>query len=250
MAVTSRRTAHRSRHLTGTSGRGQARSGSVTDASADDLAAWDSVAEQYASQPDVDWFDDFFDRHLGDVTGKRVLDLGCGHGWFADRLVTRGADVDAVDGSAELLKIARASHPGVSFRQVDLREGIDGEYDIVVALMVLMDVADLAKLRPRVCRGGVLLATILHPAFFLQKTVDDESGGYRQVRRYLDDEEWWIESFGGHRHYHRPISKYVDWIASLGLGVVELFEPPAASYDGWRARIPTRLGLAARPIES
>jgi SAM-dependent methyltransferase len=220
----------------------------VTDGPVDDLVAWDRVAETYVSQPRVDWFDDFFDRHLGNVDGKRVLDLGCGHGWFADRLVRLGADVDAVDGSTELLDIGRAAHPNVSFRHVDLRDGITGDYDVVVALMVLMDVADLSVLRPRLRAGGVLLATILHPAFFLQKTVDDERGGYRQVRRYLDEEEWWIESFGGHRHYHRPISKYVEWLSALGLGVVELFEPPAASYEGWRARIPTRLGLAARPL--
>lgn len=220
----------------------------MSDTADDDLAAWDQVAGRYAEEPQVDWFDDFFDRHLGDVADKRILDLGCGHGWFADRLRTRGAVVDAVDGSGELLQIARARYPEVGFRQVDLRNGIEGDYDVVVALMVLMDLPDLDVLRPRLRSGGVLVATILHPAFFLQKTVDDELGGYRQVRRYLDEEEWRIESFGGHRHYHRPISSYVDWIGSLGLGVVELFEPPAAVYEGWRARIPTRLGLAARPI--
>lgn len=226
----------------------QADSVEVSDASGDDLAAWDRTAAAYAAQPQVDWFDDFLDRHLGDVAGKRILDLGCGHGWFAERLRTRGAVVDAVDGSSELLTIARARYPDVEFRRADLRAGIEGEYDAVVVLMVLMDLPDLAVLRPHVRDGGVLLATILHPAFFLQKTVDDELGGYREVRRYLDEEEWWIESFGGHRHYHRPISSYVSWISSLGLGVVELFEPPAAVYDGWRARIPTRLGLAARPL--
>ena len=45
---------------------------------------------------------------------------------------------------------------------------------------------------------GVLVATILYPAFFPQKTVDEEGrGGYRQVRGYLENEAWWIEGFGG-----------------------------------------------------
>ncbi len=125
-----------------------------------------------------------------------------------------------------------------------------GEYDIVAALMVLMDLPDLATLRPQVAPGGVLVATLLHPAFFNQRTVDDASGGYREVRGYLEDEEWWIETFGGHRHYHRPLGAYVEWVASLGLGVVELFEPAPTAYDGWRSRIPTRLGLAARGLSS
>lgn len=116
--------------------------------------------------------------------------------------------------------------------------------------MVLMDIPDLTELRVRIRPGGVLVATILHPAFFLQQTVDDEAGGYRQVRGYLDEDEWWIDGFGGHRHYHRPLSAYVAWVASCGLGLVELFEPEAVVYEGWRRKIPTRVGLAARPVDS
>ena len=52
---------------------------------------WDAAADAYAAQPQVDWFDAFLVRNLGDVTGKRVLDLGCGHGWFAGQLHERGA---------------------------------------------------------------------------------------------------------------------------------------------------------------
>jgi SAM-dependent methyltransferase len=214
----------------------------------DDLVAWNEVAEAYAEQPNVDWFDGFIDRHLGDVRGRRVLDLGCGHGWFTSELHQRGADVVGVDGSARLLEIARSRYPGVRFEERDLRNGYEGEFDVVVALMVLMDLPDLSSLRLQLSRSGVLIATILHPAFFMQKTVDDDHGGYRQVRSYLGQEEWWIEGFGGHWHYHRPLGAYVDWLASRGLGLVELFEPVPAVYEGWRRRIPTRAGLAARPV--
>jgi SAM-dependent methyltransferase len=221
----------------------------VQDGAAGDLELWDSVATAYAALPADDRFDEFLDRHLGNVAGKRVLDLGCGHGWFAGALHERGAEVVGIDGSEQLLAIARREHPNVDFRFVDLNDGIEGTFDVVVALMVLMDVPDLAVLRPQLAPDGVLVATILHPAFFNQRTVDDEHGGYRMVRGYLDHETWWIESFGGHRHYHRPLGAYVEWLASLGLGVVELLEPSTPAYEGgWRARIPTRLGIAARPI--
>jgi len=229
-----------------------ARLSQVQDDRIGDLDAWDAVADSYADQPQIDWFDEFLARHLGDVAGKRVLDLGCGHGWFTNELDRRGADVVGIDGSERLLAIARSRYPTATFEHRDLANGVgpdDGIFDAVVALMVLMDLADLSVLRPRIAPGGFVVATILHPAFFLQKTVDDEAGGYRQVRGYLDEEQWWIESFGGHWHYHRPIGHYVDWLASIGLGLVELFEPSAAVYTDWRARIPTRLGLAARRIE-
>lgn len=220
----------------------------VAGSDADDVQAWDAVADTYAAAGDSGVFDEFLQRHLGSVAGKRVLDLGCGDGWFASALQARGADVVAVDGSERLLELGRAKYPDVDFQCVDLRAGIGGTYDAVVALMVLMDLPTLDAIRPTVTTGGVLVATILHPAFFNQRTVDDEDGGYRQVRGYLDEEEWWIESFGGHRHYHRSLGYYAEWIASLGLGIVELFEPVPSPYTDWRARIPTRLGIAARPV--
>jgi len=216
----------------------------------DDLTAWDAIAAAYAEQPQVDSFDAFLDRYLADdLTGKRALDLGCGHGWFTNELYRRGAQVVGVDGSEALLDIARSRYPDVPFERVDLRAGYEGEFDIVVALMVLMDLPELSPLRLWVRAGGVFIATILHPAFFLQKTVDEEGGGgYRQVRGYLEDEAWWIEGFGGHWHYLRPLSAYVSWLSGCGLGVVELFEPEPTVYEGWRRKIPTRLGLAARPV--
>jgi SAM-dependent methyltransferase len=221
----------------------------VERADSRDVELWDGLAERYAAQIDVDWFDGFLERHLGDVAGKRVLDLGCGHGWFTARLHECGADVVGVDGSERLLEVARQRYPEVQFEYRDFADGLEGTYDIVVALMVLMDLPKLASVRPRITNGGVLIATILHPAFFLQTTVDDDQGGYRMVRGYLDEEVWWVDTFGGHRHYHRPLGAYIDWAASLGLGVVELYEPSAASYQGWRSRIPTRLGFAARPVQ-
>jgi SAM-dependent methyltransferase len=219
----------------------------------DDLDAWDAVAATYAATPDVDWFDDVLARHLGDVRGKRILDLGCGDGRVAAQLHERGADVVGIDGSAALLAIAERDHPGPRYEQRDLTvAGVgddDGAFDAVVCLMVLMDLRDLSRVRPRVAPGGVFVATMLHPAFFLQKTVDEADGrGHRQVRGYLEVEQWWIESFGGHWHHHRPLGAYVEWLASLGLGVTELFEPPAFVYEGWRRNIPTRLGLAARHV--
>jgi SAM-dependent methyltransferase len=216
-----------------------------------DLDAWDAAADSYAATEQIDWFDAFLDRHLPqDLTGRRVLDLGCGHGWFAAELHRRGADVHAVDGSARLLDIAAERHPGPTYEQVDLAAtGIAGTYDHVVTLMFVMDVPTLERIRPTVAVN--LVATLLHPSFWNQRTVDDSeigAGGYRRVTGYLDRATWRVEGFGGHNHYHRPLSDYVAWIADLGLGVSELCEPESLGYDGWRRRIPTRLGIAAQPL--
>src|SRR5689334_23541178 len=44
---------------------------------------------------------------LGDLSGLRALDLGCGSGTYATRLAARGAQVVGVDLSAMMLGLAR-----------------------------------------------------------------------------------------------------------------------------------------------
>ena len=97
--------------------------------------------------------------------------------------------------------------------------------------MVLMDLPTLESIRPIVAPGS---ARRHHPAPRVLQSADGERRrrGYREVRGYLDEEEWWIESFGNHRHYHRPLGYYAEWIASLGLGIVGTVRAGAVSLYG------------------
>jgi SAM-dependent methyltransferase len=236
----------------------------------EDLEAWDRAAASYATKVGVDGdtvyqrFRPFLWRHLVSENERgSVLDLGCGHGWLSGEIRARGAEVVGVDGSGRLLDIARRDHPDIRFEQADLIAGIPPDieaigFDRVVSHMVVMDLPDLAALGRSLSRclrpNGRVVITLLHPAFFLQPPYEDPETDerYRKVRGYLRHEEWWIESFGGHRHYHRPLGFYVNWLAAAGFGVVELFEPPVpggqSEYERWFAEIPTMLGLVAVPI--
>ena len=251
---------------------GAAPPAAATLSAVDDLAAWDRIAATYSQRTgDGDdsistRFAPFLDRHLGgDLTRLSVLDLGCGHGWLAERCRRRGADVLALDGSAELLAIGRARYPDVRFEHADLTVGLPPSvtsrtFDRIVAHMVLMDLPALdrlgAALAPCLAEGASLIATLPHPSFFNRSPAEDPDTGerYRKVTGYLDHEEWWIPTFGGHRHYHRPLGFYVNWLASIGLAVVELDEPPTpvpepvTDHDGWFATVPTMIGLAARRL--
>ena len=67
-------------------------------------ALFDAFAESYAEHARESVYNALYDRPavldlLGDVTGLRVLDAGCGPGYYAEELVRRGARVTAFDGS-------------------------------------------------------------------------------------------------------------------------------------------------------
>lgn len=86
----------------------------------------------------------------GDLPGRRVLDLACGHGQFSRALAGRRASVTAVDLSGRLLARAReieAREPvGIRYLEGDAANPSwwDGEpFDGVVCNMALMDIDDL-----------------------------------------------------------------------------------------------------------
>lgn len=82
-----------------------------------------------------------------DLSGRRILDAGCGTGAFAMEAARRGADVVAVDLSPTLVDLARdrtqgqPGHDRVDFRVGDMRSLDLGRFDHVVAMDSLIHYA-------------------------------------------------------------------------------------------------------------
>jgi SAM-dependent methyltransferase len=241
--------------------------------SADDIARWDAVAADYAAHADDSFyrrFGPFLWAQLGPVGGRRILDLGCGHGWLTGELAARGAEAVGLDGSKELIAAAREAHPGPAYTVADLTAGLPaeiGRFDAVVSHMVLMDVPELDRAVADVARvltpAGVFVFSILHPSFFSQDPAQDPATGtwHRRVTGYLAHERRWITTFGGHTHYHRPLSWYVGLLGRHGLAVTALHEPPTlprrpkpveewTAYEEWFSTIPTMLAISCRVLGS
>ena len=94
------------------------------------LAFYDTSAEVYVAGGSGGT-----SRQLGDFlellpAQARILDLGCGGGRDAERMIAEGFDVDATDGSPAIARVA-ASRLGrpvrtMRFDKLDEREGYDG----------------------------------------------------------------------------------------------------------------------------
>jgi magnesium-protoporphyrin O-methyltransferase len=117
-----------------------------------------------------------------DLTGRRVLDAGCGTGALAVEAARRGADVVAIDVSASLVNIARERAPtdlagSIDWRAGDMMSPDLGGFDHVVAMDSLIhyptnDIVDvLAALSARTRKSVVFTVTPRTPALMLMLTV-------------------------------------------------------------------------------
>jgi ubiquinone/menaquinone biosynthesis C-methylase UbiE len=114
---------------------------------------------------------------IGQVSGRTVLDLGCGTGRHAVWLASAGARVTAVDFSEGMLAEARRKPEaaGVQFVAHDLHRALpfgDGTFDLVISGLVLEHLSDLGgffREAHRVLRaGGRAVVSAMHPAMFLR----------------------------------------------------------------------------------
>jgi len=85
------------------------------------------------------------------VTHPRILDLGCGPGWYTDQLAQFG-DVTGIDLSESAINMARQRFPNINFIAANLYEYSLGrqEFDIVVCQEVIDHVENTAALVQRV----------------------------------------------------------------------------------------------------
>ena len=98
------------------------------------------------------------------LAGKSALDVGCGAGLLAEPLARLGAQVTALDASAELIEVARKHADGqglaIDYRAVPV-EQVDGRFDLVTSMEVIEHVADPAAfvgaLAKRLAPGGLLI---------------------------------------------------------------------------------------------
>ena len=186
---------------------------------------------------------------LGDVRGRRVLDLGCGEGGYSRELALRGASIIGVDGSARLIEVAReralAAGVEADFRcaNANALESIpDSSLDLVLASMSLMDIEDYSGAVWEVCRvlmaGGELLMSITHPCFSgpTSEWVHDEAGAtqYFAVDRYFERSVWDERITQRFRvpvvRRHRPLEDYMGELLKAGLMLRE-FQEPSATVD-------------------
>jgi SAM-dependent methyltransferase len=110
----------------------------------------------------------------GDVKGKRLLDIGCGTGRYADWFSGKGADVTGVDFCRSMLDIARKKNPRMDLVQAEIGHiPLAGRFDIVLCNLVLGHVSDLDAAMSEIAGctkpGGCIIISDLRTGFGFKK---------------------------------------------------------------------------------
>src|SRR5215510_7282448 len=202
--------------------------------------SYDDIADAYSAKVDSAPYNALYERPamlklLPDVAGARVLDAGCGAGWYAAELAKRGAVVTAIDASGALIEHARAlfASPAligvagqVELRVADLEQPLsfapDCYFDGIVSSLVLHYIRDWGSMLSEFCRilkpDGWFLFSTTHPA---ADAIRLQTHRYQEVE--LIDDYWeWV---GTVRYYRRPLSAIIKAITNSGLIVEQLVEP-------------------------
>ncbi|MDE7300376.1 MAG: class I SAM-dependent methyltransferase [Lachnospiraceae bacterium] len=204
---------------------------------------------------------------LGDVAGRKILDLGCGEGGYSRALAKKGAEVVSVDCSESAIRYAaeQAEKEKLFIRHYvrnscDLFEIADNSFDIVLCSMMLMDCEDFDSTVREAARvlkpNGRLIASVLHPCFDGNHDTGigrQGSGIDRQVvvMNYFEPKTWEAPLWRGRTPVvwrHRTMQDYVKAFVRNGLTIVDLDEPQATDEQAkmsiqmaWLQKIPLYL---------
>lgn len=174
-----------------------------------------------------------------------ILDAGCGVGALSGYLSSLSNDVTGVDCSPRSIDVARTRHPNCSFSSISLelyaQRNAGAAFDALIANMVLHCTPDLAGflsaahslLRP----GGLLIALLPHPAFYLSGRPGVPSISPTEQAHFTLP--FRIRGRTPHPasvwYFHRPISAYINSLDDAGFSSVRAEEPyqigPGRSHD-------------------
>lgn len=176
------------------------------------------------------------------LTGKTVLDLGCGYGMNCIEFIKNGASsVTGVDISEKMLSVAKEEsiHENIEYINMSMTDiaKVNKKFDFVYSSLAFHYINDFEKLCKDIYdllnENGVLLFSQEHP--LITATIDgnghynkDENGrktsytfsNYNEPgERYV---HWYVD---GVKKYHRTFSDTINALVKAGFRIEEVCEP-------------------------
>jgi ubiquinone/menaquinone biosynthesis C-methylase UbiE len=183
-------------------------------------------------------------RLIAPQEGEHILELACGQGFFARRFQeeAKGAVIDGMDISPELIEIAKKRAPKMNFiigNAEDCSAIADNTYDTVYMVLAIQNVERIDKLFGEVQRilktGGTFHIVMNHPTFRIPKEssweyVDEKNVQSRRIDAYLSTSKVAMDMHPGivgspqTISFHRPLQTYFKQMTKFGFAIDKLEE--------------------------
>lgn len=196
---------------------------------------YDDFAQAYSDENESSLLNAYYERPAmlelaGDVSGRRILDIGCGSGPLAAALLERGAQVEGFDSSVAMINLAQR-RLGERVRLSVARLGEDLPYaantfDDAVASLVFHYLptwnAALMEVHRVLKPGGRLMLSVNHPLLY---PWNHPGKDYFKPTQYTDE-----FTFNGQRaeltYWHHPLHVMADAFLEAGFHIERIWEPP------------------------
>jgi tetratricopeptide (TPR) repeat protein len=213
------------------------------------MSGWDLISPEYQARNRISNYVVHYgplssgeeELHLmGDISGKKILDLGCGGGQNSVALARQGAKVTALDFSEEQLKFAtKLAHEAevtVKFICDDLENfySLEGQkFDIILSSFTLSYIEHIAgvfcNVRKVIKDGGIFVFSLEHP--LMTNTSEEDylffqGKSYPLMKNYFHtgkEERTWKN--GTIVAYKRKMEDIINPLLSSGFRLIQIIEP-------------------------
>lgn len=133
---------------------------------------------------------------LGDVKGKKILDLGCGTGIYAKILTKRGALVKGFDISPKMIEIAKKENPDLELKVGSANKiPFDEKFDIVLASLMVHYLNDWTKMFEEIRRvlkpNGIFIFSTGNPVSEISEKLKIDGKKYRILGDYFKERKYY-----------------------------------------------------------
>ena len=210
---------------------------------------YDDFAQAYSDENDSSLLNAYYERPAmlelaGDVSGRRILDIGCGSGPLAAALMDCGARVEGFDSSVAMINLAqRRVGEDVELSVARLGDALPYEsdtFDDAVASLVFHYLPTwheaLLEVRRILKPGGRLILSVNHPLLY---PWNHPGKDYFKATQYTDE-----FTFNGQpaelTYWHHPLHEMANAFLQAGFSIERIWEPPY-SKDAPEQIVPEKL---------
>ncbi len=176
---------------------------------------------------------------LPNITGRKIIDLGCGFGNFCRYLRQQGASsVLGVDVSEKMLAIAQheTNDEAIQYRKCAIEDfsAPDATIDLVISSLALHYIADYQAISKKIYSwlksDGYLIFSVEHPMCTAHPNCEliknENETIIWPIDNYRDEgqfsQTWFVDNV---IKYHRTIETYINRLIECGFTIQKLSEP-------------------------